>query len=263
LAEDLGPGDVTSRLVVPGRALTAARLVARSSGVLCGIRVCRRVFQAVSRRVEFQPLAADGERFRPGRALARIWGPARSLLAAERTALNFIQRMSGVASLTARYVAAVWGTGVRILDTRKTVPGWRELDKYAVRRGGGSNHRRGLYDMILIKDNHVAAAGSIADAVGRCRRLHLPVEVECRTLADVEEALASDCRRILLDNMTPAQMRAAVRLGRRGVRFEASGGITLDNVRRVARTGVSRISVGALTHSAPAADIALEFDVRE
>jgi nicotinate-nucleotide pyrophosphorylase (carboxylating) len=218
------------------------------------------VFRAVSPRVRFWPLAADGERFGPGSVLARICGPARPILRAERTALNFIQRLSGIATLTARYVAAVRGTPAKILDTRKTVPGWRELDKYAVRRGGGTNHRIGLYDMILVKDNHIAAAGSIAAAVRPCRGSRLPVEVECRTLVEVREALSAGARRILLDNMTPVQLRAAVRLGRGGARFEASGGVTLRNVRRVASSGVNYISVGALTHSPLAANIALEFD---
>ncbi|MEO0086194.1 MAG: carboxylating nicotinate-nucleotide diphosphorylase, partial [candidate division WOR-3 bacterium] len=184
---------------------------------------------------------------------------ARSLLTAERTALNFVQRMSGVATLTRRYVDAVKGTGAVILDTRKTVPGWRLLDKYAVRCGGGQNHRRGLYDMVIIKDNHIQVCGSIAAALERCRRARRPVEVETRTLADVREALAAGADWIMLDNMPLRKMRRAVRMVAGRCRVEASGGITLANVRRAALTGVDFISVGALTHSAPAADIALDF----
>jgi nicotinate-nucleotide pyrophosphorylase (carboxylating) len=202
----------------------------------------------------------DGSRFRSGQVLATVEGRARSLLAAERTALNFLQRMSGVATLTRRYVDAVRGTRAVILDTRKTVPGWRELDKYAVRCGGGMNHRRGLYDMVLIKDNHIAAAGSVAAALAACKgRTRLAVEVEAGNLREVREALAAGAQRILLDNMTPAQLRAAVQLCRGQAKTEASGGVTLTNVRKVALTGVDYISVGAITHSAQAADIALDF----
>jgi len=259
LAEDIGPGDVTSRLTVPARVRAEARIVARKSGVLCGIGVAALVFRTVDPRVRFLPRLKDGTRFRRRAELARVSGPAGSILAAERTALNFLQRLSGIATVTRRYVDAVRGTGTVILDTRKTVPGWRALDKYAVRCGGGRNHRCGLYDMILIKDNHIVAAGSIAAALQRCRNARIPVAVEVRTLADLREALAAGARRILLDNMPVARMRAAVRLVSGRCRLEASGGVTLANVRQVARTGVDFISVGAITHSAPAADIALDF----
>jgi nicotinate-nucleotide pyrophosphorylase (carboxylating) len=259
LTEDIGPGDVTSRLTVGKDRRARAVLVARSEGILAGSDVCRRVFLTVDRSVRFTAKLKDGRRFRNGQVLAAVEGRARSILAAERTALNFIQRLTGIATTTSRYVQAVRGTRAVILDTRKTTPGWRALEKYAVRCGGGTNHRAGLYDMILIKDNHIAAAGSITAALESCRSSRLPVEVETRTLADVREALAAGARRILLDNMTPARVKRAVALVRGHARLEASGGITLANVRRYARAGVDCISVGALTHSAPSSDIALDF----
>jgi nicotinate-nucleotide pyrophosphorylase (carboxylating) len=259
LTEDTGQGDVTSRLTVPPDRFAKARLVARTSGILAGIDVCRQVFLTLDRSVSFTPRLKDGARFRKGQVLAEVHGRARPILTAERTALNFIQRLSGIASATRRFVDAVRGTEAVILDTRKTTPGWRMLEKYAVRCGGGANHRTGLYDMILIKDNHIAAAGSITTAIARCRSSRLPMEVETQTLTDVEEALAAGAKRILLDNMTVAQMRRAVVLARGRAKLEASGGITLRNVRRIAGTGVDYISVGSITHSAPAADIALDF----
>jgi nicotinate-nucleotide pyrophosphorylase (carboxylating) len=260
LAEDIGPGDVTSRLTIPQDCMIRARLVARASGVLAGIEVCGQVFHTLDRSIRFTSRLKDGARFYEGQVLAEVRGRARTILAAERTALNFIQRLSGIASATRRFVDAVRGTRAVILDTRKTTPGWRALEKYAVRCGGGTNHRTGLYDMILIKDNHIAAAGSITTAVERCRSSRLPVEVETQTLADVREALAAGAERILLDNMTTAQMEKAVALAHGRAKLEASGGINLRNVRRVAQTGVDYISVGAITHSAPAADIALDFE---
>jgi len=259
LAEDIGPGDVTSQLTVPLVRYARAQLVARTDGILCGIDVCRQVFLTLDHSIRLAPKLKDGARFRKHQILAEVRGRARPILAAERTALNFIQRLSGIASVTRRFVDAVRGTGAAILDTRKTTPGWRVLEKYAVRCGGGTNHRAGLYDMILIKDNHIAAAGSITAAVERCRSSRLPLEVETQSLADVKEALAAGARRILLDNMTVAQLKQAVALVRGRAKLEASGGITLKNVRRVAETGVDYISVGAVTHSAPAADIALDF----
>ncbi len=259
LAEDVGPGDVTSRLTVPAGRSARAQIVARTSGVLAGIEVSRQVFLTLDRSVRFTPRLKDGARFRQGQVLAEVGGRARSILTAERTALNFIQRLSGIASTTRRFVDAVRATKAVILDTRKTTPGWRILEKYAVRCGGGANHRSGLYDMILIKDNHIAAAGSITTAIERCHSTRLPLEVETQTLADVTEALAAGAKRILLDNMTVAQMKQAVALARGRAKLEASGGITLRNVRRIAGTGVDYISVGAITHSALAADIALDF----
>jgi nicotinate-nucleotide pyrophosphorylase (carboxylating) len=260
LAEDIGAGDVTSRLTIPQDRPVRAHLLARTNGVLAGINVCRQVFLALDRSIRFTPKLNDGVRFRKGQVLAEVRGRARSLLAAERTALNFIQRLSGIATETRRFVDAVRGTKAVILDTRKTTPGWRGLEKYAVRCGGGANHRSGLYDMILIKDNHIAAAGSITTAIECCRSSRLPMEVETQTLADVREALAAGAKRIMLDNMTAAQIRKAVALARGRAKLEASGGIKLRNVRRVAETGVDYISVGAITHSAPAADIALDFE---
>ena len=260
LAEDIGPGDITTRLTIPPHTRTRARLVAREPGVLAGIDVCRRVFRAVDPRVKLTARIRDGNPYRTGSVLASIRGPARAVLTAERTALNFLQHLSGIATVTRRYVDAVSETGARILDTRKTTPGWRALEKYAVRCGGGSNHRRGLYDMILIKDNHIAAAGSVAVALKRARGTRVPVEVEVRTIAQLRAALTAGARRILLDNMNLSRMRRAVALTQGRAELEASGGITLRRVRAVAETGVNRISVGALTHSAPAADIALDFD---
>ncbi len=259
MAEDIGPGDVTSCLTIPKDRQARAHLVARTNGVLAGIDVCRQVFLTLDGGIRFDPKLQDGTRFQNDQVLTEIRGRARPMLAAERTALNFIQRLSGIASATREFVDAVRGTGAVILDTRKTTPGWRVLEKYAVRCGGGTNHRIGLYDMILIKDNHIAAAGSITAAIERCRPSRLPVEVEAETLADVKEALAAGAKRILLDNMTAAQMKKAVNLARGKAKLEASGGIRLRNVRRVALTGVDYISVGAITHSAPAADIALDF----
>jgi len=260
LTEDIGTGDVTSGLTVPENRFVSAWIVARAAGVLAGVEVCRQVFLAHDRSIRFTPNLKDGGRFRKGQVLASVQGRARPILAAERTALNFIQRLSGIAAVTRRFVEAVRGTKAVILDTRKTTPGWRVLEKYAVRCGGGTNHRSGLYDMILIKDNHVAAAGSITAAIERCRSSQLPVEVETQTLADVREALAAGAKRILLDNMTVAQMKRAVTLARGKAKLEASGGVTLRNVRRIAETGVDYVSVGAITHSAPAADIALDFE---
>jgi len=260
LAEDIGTDDATSRLTVPEDRIARARLVARREGILAGVDVCRQVFLILDRSVSFTPKLKDGARFRKDQVLVEVRGRARSILAAERTALNFIQRLSGIASATRIFVDAVRGTKAVILDTRKTTPGWRVLEKYAVRCGGGTNHRTGLYDMILIKDNHIAAAGSITAAIDRCRSNCLPVEVETQTLADVKEALAAGAKRILLDNMTVAEMKKAVALARGKAKLEASGGVTLKNVRRVAHTGVDYISVGAITHSAPAADIALDFE---
>jgi nicotinate-nucleotide pyrophosphorylase (carboxylating) len=259
LAEDIGPGDATSRLTVPIGRSVRAQLVARTDGILAGIDVCRQVFLTLDRSVRFTPRLKDGARFRAHEILAEVHGRARPILAAERTALNFIQRLSGIASATRRFVDAVRGTKAVILDTRKTTPGWRALEKYAVRCGGGTNHRTGLHDMILIKDNHIAAAGSITAAVDRCRSNQLPMEVETQTLADVKEALAAGAKRILLDNMTAVQMKQAVALAHGKAKLEASGGVTLRSVRRIAETGVDYVSVGAITHSAPAADIALDF----
>lgn len=260
LSEDLGRGDVTTRLTVPDSRQGDAFLTAKAEAVIAGLSLVEPVFRLAGDGVSVQYEAADGDRVEPGRVLCRMRGPARVLLSGERVALNFVQQLSGVATLTRKFVDAVAGTRARITDTRKTVPGLRVLQKYAVRVGGGSNHRAGLDDGILIKDNHIAAAGGLVAAVCSARKgapHGLKIEVECETLDQVEQALASGADVILLDNMSPAQMRDAVsRIGGRAL-VEASGGIGLDTVRAVAETGVDLISVGALTHSITAVDISM------
>lgn len=263
LAEDLRTGDVTTRAVIPEGRRTRARLEARQRLVVCGLEVARAVFAGVDPELRFAPCVADGDRVDAGTVLARIEGRVHGVLAGERVALNFLGRMCGVATWTARFVEAVAGTRARILDTRKTIPGWRVLDKYAVATGGGSNHRGALDDAILIKDNHIAAAGGVELAVKAARAAcpsHLTLQVEVETLADAEAAVSAGAQSLLLDNQTPAALRRFVEaLGDR-VTLEASGGIGLDSVREVAETGVHRISIGALTHSAPVADVALELE---
>lgn len=262
LQEDLGMGDLTSQLTVPPELSLVGAFVARESGVVCGLPVVEEALRQVDAQVVLRTLQADGARVHPGQVLAEAQGNARSLLAAERVALNFLQRLSGIATLTARFVEAVEGTQARIVDTRKTTPGLRFLEKYAVRCGGGHNHRMGLYDAVMIKDNHIVAAGGISQAV-RAARAGAPhtvtITVECDTLNQVEEALAVGVDCILLDNMTPDSLRHAVTLARGAALLEASGGVRLENVRAIAETGVDLISVGALTHSAPALDIAFDF----
>ena len=266
LAEDVGSGDVTTLATVPADAVATAVMVARESLVICGLPLAEAVFREVSPDLNLAPVAADGQRVAKGQALLNIQGPDRAILTAERVALNFAQRLSGVATLTARFVEAVAGTGAQILDTRKTTPGWRRLEKYAVQCGGGVNHRMGLFDRILIKDNHLAALrgeppNAIEAAVRRARAQfpHLAVEVEADTLEQAGQACRAGADVILLDNMSNQDLRAAVRLIDRRAKTEASGGVTLATVRAMAETGVDFISVGALTHSAPAADIALDF----
>lgn len=258
LAEDLGSGDVTSLATVPEDARAVATITQKAPGVLYGFDAAEAVVRALDAEARFERLAAEGE-WRAGGPALRISGATRALLGAERTALNLLGRLSGVATLTARYVDAVEGSGVRILDTRKTTPGLRALEKAAVRAGGGHSHRAGLFDMVLIKENHAAAAGGVGEAVRRARSAfpQLPLEVECRTPAEIDEALAAGAPRILLDNMTPAQLAAAVeRVGGRA-ELEASGGITLETAREHAVAGLDFISVGALTHSAGALDLSL------
>jgi len=257
---------VTSDALVPSELRATAVMVARQAGVVAGLGVAVEVFHAVDASTGVEPLAQDGERVEAGRELLRVTGRARSLLAAERVALNFVQRLSGTAALTARFVEAVAGTGVRIVDTRKTTPGLRLLEKYAVRCGGGHNHRFHLGDAVLVKDNHraaiAAAGGTLAQAV-RAARSALPhtttVEIEVDSADDLEQALAAEPDAILLDNMTPDELAACVRRIGGRARVEASGGVNLETVRAMAGTGVDLISVGALTHSAPALDIALDF----
>ncbi len=265
LEEDIGPGDVTSRATIPEEIRAEAIIVANESGILAGIPLAMAAFQLVSGDLQLSPQRRDGQKVMMGDGILQICGPVRFILMAERVALNFLQRLSGIATQTARFVEAVKGTRVRILDTRKTTPGLRFLEKYAVTMGGGLNHRMGLYDMVLIKDNHIRAGGGITDVVKRLRKekVKLPVEVEVSNLEQVAQALEVGVNRIMLDNMSPTLMKKAVALVHRrrpGKRphVEASGKIHLGNVRQVAATGVDFISVGALTHSAPALDISLK-----
>lgn len=263
LTEDVGHGDLTSDLVVPVEAQASMRLVAREPIVLAGIGIAARVFDLVDSTLQCNILVGDGYEVDAGAAIMEVAGNARSLLLAERTALNFLGRLCGIATLTRQYVEAVKGTGVDILDTRKTIPGWRMLDKYAVRMGGGRNHRLRLDDGVLIKDNHLAVCGGITVAVQRARA-GMPamtmLEVECDTLAQVKEAIDAGADRILLDNMSLEQLREAVRLGNGRVPFEASGNVTLATIRAIAETGIQAISIGRLTHSAPQVDIGMDME---
>lgn len=274
LAEDLGvAGDLTSRATIPADAAGACRFAARQEGVLSGLPVARRVAARFGLVDSWEEAARDGNHIGPGTAFVRVSGPLRDLLAMERTALNFLQRLSGIATLTARFVAAVAGTRAVILDTRKTTPGWRVLEKYAVRCGGGHNHRMGLFDAVLIKDNHLAWLSAGGDPIGRAvaaARAQSPrgttVEVEVDTLEGLDRALECRPDLVLVDNLGPDALAEAVR--RRdarapGVLLEASGGVILDRVAALARAGVDRISVGALTHSAAALDLGLDFEGAE
>ena len=262
LDEDLGPGDVTSALVVPRDAEAPGVIEARQPLVVCGVPIARAVFAAIEPQLAFEPAADDGSSLAPGAVIARVCGPLRALLAGERTALNFLMRMCGIATLTRRYVDAVAGTGAEIVDTRKTLPGWRALDKYATAVGGARNHRVGLYDGILLKDNHVAFAGGVGPAVKTALAAApagLRVQVEVESEEDAQAAVDAGADFLLLDNCSlDVLSRIASRLRGRAL-LEASGGVNLANVRAVAETGVQRISIGALTHSAPAADVALEL----
>ena len=261
LEEDIGPGDATTDSIVPRQAMAHGRIIAKQDGVVAGLDVAQTAYALVDRRVSFTQQAAEGASIVQRQVLADISGPARALLTAERTALNFLGRMSGIATLTRQFVDAVAGTRAAILDTRKTAPGLRHVDKLAVKRGGGQNHRIGLYDMILIKDNHIDYAGSLKEAVLRARAAEtgLEIEVETRTLEDVQVALDLEVSRILLDNMTPDVMRRAVELCAGRALLEASGNVTLQTVRWIAETGVDFISIGALTHSARVLDVS--FDI--
>jgi nicotinate-nucleotide pyrophosphorylase (carboxylating) len=256
LAEDVGAGDLTTNAVVPADARARAEIVQKEPGVIVGLAVAEAVFRRIDPALAFTARIADGER-REGGLVAEVSGPARGILTGERVALNFVQRLSGIATLTARFVEAVEGTGAVILDTRKTTPGMRELEKAAVAAGGGRNHRHGLFDAILIKENHIALAGGVGEAVRRALAEGVPVEVECATLDEVEEALTASATHLLLDNMSPAELREAVARAAGRAKLEASGGVTLETVREIAETGVDYISVGALTHSAPALDLSL------
>ncbi len=260
LAEDIGAGDVTTEATVPEDAVGTAELLVKERGVVCGLRAAEATFRALDPEVRFEALASDGDAVEPPAVVARVTGSERAILTGERVALNFLGRLSGIATLTRRYVDAVEGTGAAVLDTRKTTPGLRALEKHAVAAGGGRNHRLGLDDAVLVKDNHIRAAGSLTRAVELVRAASdLPVEVECDTLAQVGEALALGVDAILLDNMTLDELREAVSLTAGRARLEASGGVSLDTVRAIAETGVDEISVGALTHSARSLDVSLEL----
>ncbi|MBU2549730.1 MAG: carboxylating nicotinate-nucleotide diphosphorylase [Proteobacteria bacterium] len=262
LAEDVGSGDLTTALTVDPDVRARAEIISRQALVLSGLGPARLTFELVDPSVRFDALVPEGARAVSGQVLVEIQGAAASILTAERVALNYMMRLSGVATLTARFVEAVRGTRARIVDTRKTTPGLRALEKAAVRAGGGANHRFGLYDGVLIKDNHIAAAGSITAAVSRAkgRAPHtLKIEVEVEDLGGLEEAIQAGADIVLLDNMTPGQLAEAVRLARGRVVLEASGGVNLETVAEVAASGVDVISIGALTHSAPAVDLSLRF----
>ena len=266
LAEDVGTGDATTLAAVPAEAQARGAMNAREEIVVSGLAFAETAFRLVSPETRVQLLAADGSRLSRGERLLEVSGPARGLLTAERVALNFVQRLSGVATLTAQFVEAIRGTGAAILDTRKTTPGWRDLEKYAVRCGGGQNHRFGLWDMVLIKDNHLAALrdappNAIAAAVQRAREKFpaLKVEVEADTLEQVKQAMNAGADIILLDNMSLEELREAVRIVAGRAKTEASGGVNLHTVRGIAETGVDYVSVGAITHSARAVDIGLDF----
>ena len=265
LEEDLGRGDVTTRLTVPVGLQATATVLAKQDGVLAGLPLIARVFAVMgAREVRVDERARDGDAFTTGTVLATVEGPAEDLLVGERLSLNLLQQLSGVATMTRRFVDAVAGTKARVIDTRKTTPGLRALEKYAVRMGGGLDHRAGLDDGILIKDNHITAAGGVAAALAAARAgapHGLRIEIECATIAQVDEALADGADALLLDNMTPAQLTEAVRRVAGRALTEASGGVTLATVRAVAETGVDLISVGALTHSAPAVDISMKIRI--
>jgi nicotinate-nucleotide pyrophosphorylase (carboxylating) len=267
LAEDIGKGDVTTLSAVPKSAVAVAAIRAREPLVVAGLAFAEAAFRGLSPALQFGRMAQDGQRVKADDPLLKIGGPARAILSAERVALNFVQRLSGIATLTAQFADAIQGTHAKILDTRKTTPGWRRFEKYAVTCGGGHNHRFGLFDMVLIKDNHLAALqkmkpNAVAAAVQQARAKYpdLKIEVEADTLEQVEQALAAGADLILLDNMNPVQLRLAVQKCRGRAQTEASGGVTLAGVSAIAETGVDFISVGALTHSARAVDIGLDFE---
>lgn len=262
LREDIGPGDLTTEALIPPNLEGKAELIAKEPLVLAGIEAAREVFHQVNQDINFLGRQIDGERLSPSTVIATVSGPLRSLLTAERVALNLMQRLSGIATLTREYVDRIEGTKARIVDTRKTTPGLRALEKYAVTIGGGKNHRFGLFDGILIKDNHIAAVGTLTETVKRARGMAphmLKIEVETETLEQVREAISAGADIIMLDNMDIETMKEAVKLINGKAIVEASGGINLNNVRQVAETGVDLISVGAITHSARSMDISMEI----
>ncbi len=261
LEEDIGTGDVTTLSIVSPEARTSADIVAKQDGIIAGLDVAAAVFYSLDRNIRLQPLTEEGAKVNRGDLVAKLSGSTGSILTGERTALNFLGRMSGIATMTRQFVDAVAGTRAKILDTRKTAPGLRSIDKLAVKRGGGHNHRHGLYDMILIKDNHIASAASLADAVHRARAAggELEIEVEAATLDDVKAAIDLGVKRILLDNMSLETLALAVELTAGRAELEASGNVNLETVNKIAATGVDYISVGALTHSAKVFDFSLKL----
>ncbi|KAF0142103.1 MAG: nicotinate-nucleotide pyrophosphorylase [Stygiobacter sp.] len=260
LKEDIGKCDITSELIIPKNSVGTASIIAKESGIICGMQIVAQICKAIDKKLSFNALSQDGERVSAYQKIATINGPLKSLLTVERTILNFLQRMSGIASEANKYAAALRGTNTKLLDTRKTVPGHRALDKYAVKIGGGVNHRFGLFDMILIKENHIAAAGNITEAVKRVllnKPKNMKVEVEVTNMKEVEEALTQNIDIIMLDNMNASQIKKSLQVINDKCKTEASGGITLKNIRQIAKTGVNYISVGAITHSVKALDIAM------
>jgi nicotinate-nucleotide pyrophosphorylase (carboxylating) len=264
LDEDLGQrGDVSSRATIPATTQICGRITAKAEGVIAGLKLVKMVYQKVDPSVAVEFMVKDGAQVSKGTIVCEVQGSGQLVLTGERVALNFLQRLSGIATLTAQFVGAAAGTKATILDTRKTTPGWRSLEKYAVKMGGGQNHRMGLYDMVMIKDNHIDAAGSITAAVNAVRAFpdaeDLQIEVEVKNLDELQEVLTLNVDRVMLDNMSDAQMRAAVSLTGGVVPLEASGNMSLERVAAVAATGVDFISVGALTHSAPALDLSIRL----
>ncbi|MCX7995426.1 MAG: carboxylating nicotinate-nucleotide diphosphorylase [candidate division WOR-3 bacterium] len=265
LKEDLGTGDITTDSIVPPDAQTLGIIFPKEDGVLCGVDIARIVFEEVDKNIKFEPKMEDGTEFNPGMTIATIIGPAGSCLKAERTALNFLQRLSGIATLTRKFVRQA-GDRIKIMDTRKTTPGLRIMEKYAVKIGGGYNHRFGLYDMVLIKDNHIQIAGSITNAVNAVRKNlgdeKIFIEVEVKTMEELREAIDLKVERVMLDNMNPGQIAEAVKIIRncgQKIEIEVSGGINLENISDYINLDIDYISIGALTHSAPAIDIALKM----
>jgi len=266
LTEDIGTGDITAESIFDVDAIASATILAKESGIICGLKIAELTFRNFTIDMNWQTFCHDGDYVEKGTVIAQIEAPSRVLLSGERTALNFLQRMSGVATQANRYVRAIEGTGCRVLDTRKTIPGWRLLDKYAAKTGGATNHRYGLYDMVMIKDNHITAAGSIEKAIEivikETANYPLPMEVETASLGDVARVLqVGGITRIMFDNFSVANVREAVRMVEGRFETEASGGINLQTIRDYASTGVDFVSVGAITHSAPALDISMNIIV--
>ena len=260
LREDIGSGDITTDAIVPADMKISANIIAKEAGIICGLLIAKLVFLSVDNTIEFTDKAKDGKYVKKGAVVAIVKGPARGILTAERTALNFLQRLSGISTMTNKFVKAA-GKGIKILDTRKTTPGLRYLEKYAVKMGGGLNHRLGLYDAVLIKSNHVSIAGGIKAAIDLAKKKYSWVEIEAKTPGQVRDAVGSGASRIMLDNMSIADIKRSIKLiraSKRNIEVEVSGGVTLSNIRNIAGTGIDYISIGALTHSAPALDMNLK-----